>query len=171
MNQYGLCEKFSLLQRNSRQRLIPKPPPASSPQVAAVMRGNRGKNTRPELTLRSALWSAGLRGHRVNVGGLPGRPDIVVKRARLAVFVHGCFWHRCPACNLPLPRANRDYWEAKLNRNVTRDLQNRANLEDDGWVVIEVWECELSTGASGIIQDVVSRITRQIGVMQIPSSS
>jgi DNA mismatch endonuclease (patch repair protein) len=109
------------------------------------MRANKGKNTGPEIELRQALWAAGLRGYRLHVKTLPGKPDIVFARRKLVIFVHGCFWHRCPTCNYKLPKTNTDYWKAKFNRNVERDKGTVIDLEGRGWKVITVWECELST--------------------------
>lgn len=108
------------------------------------MRANRGRDTGPELRLRRALWAAGLRGYRVARKELPGKPDVTFGPARLAVFVHGCFWHRCPHCPpRSSPKTNRAYWEAKFDGNVARDARQRAELEALGWRVMVVWECQL----------------------------
>src|SRR5258707_14534405 len=103
------------------------------------MLANRGRDTNPELRLRRALWRSGFRGYRTNFRVAGVRPDIVFTRWRLAVFVHGCFWHRCPECAYPLPRANRQFWAAKFRRNRQRDREKRAVLEKAGWIVIECW--------------------------------
>lgn len=102
----------------------------------------RGLDTRPELLVRSFLHRAGL---RFRLGGcrLPGRPDLVFPRFRTVVFVHGCFWHRhkgCPNCTQPATRA--EFWKAKFDQNVQRDLRSTALLVELGWQVITVWECE-----------------------------
>ncbi|MCX7799506.1 MAG: very short patch repair endonuclease [Fimbriimonadales bacterium] len=110
----------------------------------ASMVANRSKDTRPEQTLRKALWAAGLRGYRKNVRTLPGRPDVVYGRAKLAVFVHGCFWHGCPLCGRRrIPKTNRAYWEAKFQQNAERDARNLASLEAAGYRVLVLWECQL----------------------------
>lgn len=110
----------------------------------ASMVSNRSKDTRPEQALRKALWAEGLRGYRKNVGSLPGRPDVVYGRARLAVFVHGCFWHGCPLCGRRrIPKTNRAYWEAKFRQNAERDARNVAALEAAGYRVLVLWECQL----------------------------
>jgi DNA mismatch endonuclease (patch repair protein) len=110
---------------------------------SAVMRRVKGRGTAPELQLRRLIWSLGGR-YRLNRGDLPGKPDIVLAGRRLAVFVHGCFWHGhdC-ARGARIPKANRDYWTAKIARNRARDVASRAALEAGGWRVETVWECEL----------------------------
>lgn len=107
------------------------------------MRANRATRTAPERILSAMLRSHGHPGYRLNWGGAPGRPDIAYPGRRIAVFVHGCFWHRCPTCRLPLPQANREFWKAKFRRNKARDRRKRRALERLGWQVIEVWECEI----------------------------
>ncbi len=103
----------------------------------------KGKDTRPELKLRKALFAAGFR-YRVNVKNLPGKPDIVMKKYKTALFVHGCFWHAHQNCRyFKLPSSNQEFWKAKIGGNVERDKRNVKSLEDQGWNVIEVWECEL----------------------------
>lgn len=122
---------------------LPSPPVASSDGVRAVMVGNRGADTRPERALRSALHARGLRffKNRRPVPGLRCRADIVFPTQRVAVFVDGCFWHRCPTHGVS-PRANSEYWRAKLDRNVARDLRNDRALRASGWEVVRVWEHE-----------------------------
>ena len=96
-----------------------------------------------ERALRSALHRRGLRfrKHLAPIPGLRCRPDVVFTRARLAVFVHGCFWHRCPV-HASMPKANGEWWATKLEANVRRDRRNRDALEADGWRVLELWEHE-----------------------------
>jgi DNA mismatch endonuclease (patch repair protein) len=110
---------------------------------SAVMRRVKGKGTAPELAVRRLIWSLGGR-YRLNRGDLPGKPDIVLAGRRLAIFVHGCFWHGhdC-ARGARVPKANRDYWTGKIAGNRARDTANRAALEAAGWRVEVVWECEL----------------------------
>jgi len=127
--------------RPTVKRLIP--PAASSPSVAAAMRGNRAKDTGPELTLRSALWRAGLKGFRKHVGGLPGRPDIIYGKRQTAIFVHGCFWHSCPRCKIRNPRTNSSYWREKLRRNKIRDRIILREIRRLGWRPLRFWECEI----------------------------
>jgi len=110
---------------------------------SAVMRRVKGRGTEPELTVRRLIWRLGGR-YRLNRADLPGKPDIVLAGRRLAIFVHGCFWHGhdC-ARGARIPKANRDYWVAKVARNRARDGSARAALEAAGWRVETVWECGL----------------------------
>ena len=102
----------------------------------------KGRDTGPERAVRSLLWSAGYR-YRLNRRDLPGTPDIVLPGRRAAVFVHGCFWHGhdCPR-GARQPKANAEYWRAKIARNVARDARNQADLTALGWRPLVVWECE-----------------------------
>ena len=128
--------------------------------TAKTMRANRGKDTKPELALRRALWSAGLRGYRKNVRRLPGTPDVVYGRAKLAVFLHGCYWHQCPRCSRNrLPKTNAAYWEAKFAGNVARDARQHSELVAAGWRVLVVWECELKADVAAA----VSRVREALG--------
>jgi DNA mismatch endonuclease (patch repair protein) len=110
---------------------------------SAVMARVKGKNTSPELAVRKVLTALGAR-YRLHRKDLPGKPDIVLPGRRLAIFVHGCFWHGhdC-ARGARVPQANRDYWVAKVARNQARDQRNRTDLAAAGWRVETVWECEL----------------------------
>jgi DNA mismatch endonuclease (patch repair protein) len=112
------------------------------------MRAVKGRGTTPERAVRRLVWSLGGR-YRLNRADLPGKPDIVLAGRRLAVFVHGCFWHGhdC-ARGARVPKANRDYWTQKIARNRGRDLASRAALEAKGWRVETVWECELKDAAA-----------------------
>lgn len=104
----------------------------------------RGKDTRPELAVRSALWAAGLR-YRLHDKRLPGHPDVVFPGRRAVVFVHGCFWHCHEGCgNFRIPKTRADWWAAKLARNKARDAEVRAALVAAGWRVIVIWECEVT---------------------------
>jgi DNA mismatch endonuclease (patch repair protein) len=117
-------------------------PAASSPAVAASMRANRRVGTKPEAALRSALQRRGLRFRKdfpVRVPGTTVRPDIVFTRAKVAVFVDGCFWHCCPQHGTR-PATNRDYWDPKLDANVARDRTVTERLKLGGWTVLRVWE-------------------------------
>lgn len=110
---------------------------------SAVMRRVKGKDTSPELAVRKALTALGAR-YRLNRKNLPGSPDIVMPGRRLAVFVHGCFWHGhdC-ARGARVPKTNREYWTAKIARNVARDARAAAELAAAGWRVETIWECDL----------------------------
>lgn len=110
--------------------------------VSDRMRRVRRRDTQPEVTLRKALWHRGAR-YRLHVRSLPGTPDIVFPRAKVAVFVHGCFWHRHPGCrSTTTPKRNADFWMAKFHANVDRDARKVRQLEELGWRVAVVWSCE-----------------------------
>lgn len=110
--------------------------------VIKSMKGNKGKDTGPEITLRRALRANGIRGYRLQ-WKCPGRPDLAFPSRKVAIFVNGCFWHRCPLCNLPAPKNNSEYWRHKFEANVARDRRVQKELENNGWTVIVVWECEI----------------------------
>jgi DNA mismatch endonuclease (patch repair protein) len=109
---------------------------------SAIMRRVKSVNTSAELRVRSLLHRLGYR-FRLHGAGLPGKPDIVLSRHKLVIFVHGCFWHqhRCKRGHR-MPAQNRGYWEAKLARNVARFRKQRRALRHMGWRVIVVWECQ-----------------------------
>ncbi|MBI2696046.1 very short patch repair endonuclease [Mycobacterium nebraskense] len=113
----------------------------TSAAARKVMQGNRSRDTKPELVLRSILHRRGLR-YRVAACPVPGvrrTADLLFTRARLAVFIDGCFWHRCPA-HYRQPSTNQEYWVAKVDRNVRRDSEVDAMLLEAGWAVVRVWE-------------------------------
>src|SRR5436189_740983 len=118
-------------------------PVPKSEAVSRVMSANKAKDTKPELLLRKALWAAGHRGYRLHYKRVPGSPDISFVSKKIAIFVHGCFWHRCPKCNYPLPKTNRKFWKEKFDRNVARDERKKKELRRSGWKVLTVRECEI----------------------------
>ncbi len=120
----------------------------SSEKRSSVMRRVNSTDTSPELKVRRLLRRMGV-GYRLHRRDLPGKPDIVMAGRRLAIFVHGCFWHGhdC-ARGSRVPKANRDYWEAKVGRNRARDVEHRAALEAKGWRVLTLWECDLKDDAA-----------------------
>ena len=120
----------------------------SSEKRSAVMRRVKGRNTTPEMTVRRALTRLGAR-YRLHRKDLPGKPDIVMPGRKLALFVHGCFWHGhdC-ARGSRVPKANREYWVAKVGRNVARDARSGEALAALGWRVETIWECDLKDAAA-----------------------
>lgn len=108
---------------------------------SAVMAKIRGKDTKPEWIVRRYLFSRGYR-YRKNVKGLPGTPDIVLRKYRVAVFIHGCFWHGHETDG-HIPASNREYWQNKIEKNKERDLRNKNKLKEMGWHVMTIWECQL----------------------------
>jgi DNA mismatch endonuclease, patch repair protein len=133
-------------------------PHPSSTAASAVMRGNRRRDTRPEVRLRSLLHAQGLRFRkdlRIRAGGRQVRADIVFTRRRLAVFMDGCFWHRCPQHGTS-PRSNSWYWTAKLDRNVARDREVDQALRDAAWTVLRIWEHEPVAAAAARIAETLA---------------
>ena len=117
-------------------------PEASSYAVHRSMKGNKRANTKPELLVRERLRAAGLTGYRLQ-WKVPGRPDIAWPGKKVALFVNGCFWHRCPHCNPSTPKRNVEYWTAKFQRNMERDAQSLEALRAEGWKTHVIWECQL----------------------------
>lgn len=110
-----------------------------------MMAGIRGKDTKPELALRRALHALGFR-FRLHVKDVPGKPDIVMPKYNAVIFVHGCFWHRHRGCRYTTaPSTRLDFWAAKFDSNVARDIVVRSALSQAGWRVATVWECALRT--------------------------
>lgn len=109
---------------------------------SAVMRSVKGKDTQPELEVRKLAHSLGFR-FRLHRKDLPGRPDLVFPRLKVAIFVHGCFWHQhdCPAAARPASR--REYWDTKLDGNIYRDKKNARLLHSLGWRILVIWECQI----------------------------
>lgn len=106
-----------------------------------MMSGIRGKNTKPEIVVRRALFAAGFR-FRLHRRDLPGVPDVVLPGVRVAIFVHGCFWHVHSGCkNAKCPASRQEFWSEKLGRNVARDRKHIDALVGLGWRVLVVWEC------------------------------
>lgn len=123
---------------------LPATPPASDEHTRRAMQGNRRAETGPEVRLRRALHSRGLRFRKdsaIQAGGQVVKADVVFSRRRVAVFVDGCFWHGCPE-HCRMPTRNRDYWRAKIGRNRARDAKVDTELGSSGWAVVRVWEHE-----------------------------
>jgi DNA mismatch endonuclease, patch repair protein len=123
------------------------------------MRANR-RISRREVAFRRALWRAGARGYRVQ-SQLPGRPDLVFPRLQLAIFIHGCFWHRCEACSLPVPVANAEFWATKFEQNRRRDLVARDQLTGMGWEVSTIWEHEIRPDPTARAASLAAEIGRR----------
>lgn len=116
---------------------VGRPPKSRSKAVSRSMKSNRSSRTGPELVLAKLLRKP------IVKSDLPGSPDFVYPNKKVAIFVHGCFWHRCPTCDFDLPKRNRGFWKRKFERNVERDRLVREELEGTGWKVLEVWEHQI----------------------------
>jgi DNA mismatch endonuclease, patch repair protein len=113
----------------------------SQAERSANMAAVRSRDTGPELAVRLALRGLGV-GYRLHVKVLAVRPDIVMKGRRTVIFVHGCFWHRHGCRNASTPKSRQHYWEPKFAANVARDARSQRLLQDNGWTVLVIWECE-----------------------------
>lgn len=154
---------------------VPPPSPAQTPRsswaisetVRRQMQANKGRDTRPELALRSRVHALGLR-YRVGVRPLPSirrTADLVFTRARVAVFLDGCFWHGCPEHHRPA-KTNEDFWHQKIMRNCERDQETTRLLQDAGWAVLRIWEHEEPESAALTIHQLVSDRHHQVGKSQ-----
>ena len=138
-------------------------PPASNYAVHKSMQGNKRANTKPELLVRERLRKAGLTGYRLQWKA-PGHPDIAWPGKRVAIEVLGCFWHRCPHCKPSTPKKNTEYWEAKFARNTERDAENVRKLEEMGWRVHVIWECQLKKNAiDATMADLLPKLAAELG--------
>lgn len=130
-------------------------------RVSELMSRIRGRDTGPERRLRAALRERGLTGYRLHYARVPGRPDVAFVGLRVAVFVHGCFWHGCPHCKRYTPRNNRAWWTAKLAANQARDRRKARALRALGWSVITIWECRLKDAPGPHLRRVERAVERR----------
>ena len=115
----------------------------------------RSKNTRPELAVRKLLWSQGIR-YRIHDRSIIGTPDISSKKAKLAVFIDGCFWHGCSCSNES--STNASFWKSKISKNRERRSEVKRKLVEQGWSVLEFWEHEIRADSSGIAENIAAMI-------------
>ena len=114
-------------------------------KVSRTMSAIRAKNTKPELFVRSLLSKARIRGYRLHWKNVAGRPDIAFPQKKVAIFVHGCFWHGCPYCKLKLPKTHRAFWKNKIETNKLRDARKVRELHHLGWRTVTAWSCRLKS--------------------------
>ena len=133
-------------------------PVPTDPRVSATMSRIRAKHTGPELLVRKALRERGSTGYRLHYVNAPGKPDIAFVGSRVAVFVHGCFWHGCPHCQPRRPRTHKGFWNAKLDRNQARDAEKAKALRKSGWTVFTLWECRVKED----VRKEVGRVVRSL---------
>ena len=135
-------------------------PIPESEVTSKVMSANKGKNTKPELMLREALIELEMPDFVVHLKDIPGRPDIAYPELKLAIFVHGCYWHHCPKCNPNLPKSNTEFWKNKFEKNKERDNRKRKELGKAGWKVLTFWEHEIKDDALKCANKVKKTITK-----------
>ena len=142
---------------------LPKAPASTSMAVRHSMHGNSVRQTKIESSLADLLIENGLTGFVQNDKSLEGTPDIAYPSNRLAIFVHGCFWHRCPYCEPHFPEINADYWQAKFARNKRRDKHAQVSLKREGWRVVTVWECKLKNNPHNVLRRIRSAMKNTNG--------
>jgi len=120
----------------------------------------RSRNTKPEVLFRKKLWSMNIRGYRVNPKNIYGQPDIYFHKRHLAIFIDGCFWHKCPK-DFILPKSNLSYWIPKIGRNVERDIEVNKELEKIGIKVIRYWEHQIRNNLEEVINDFIQQYEKQ----------
>lgn len=120
-------------------------------QRSRCMSRIKRKDTKAEIIFRKALWENGIRGYRIDVN-LPGRPDIYFSKLKLAIFIDGCYWHKCPQC-FSEPKSNKKYWIPKIERNAERDKLNEKKLKENNIFVIRYWEHDVKKNLNKIIND------------------
>lgn len=122
--------------------------------TSKIMSAIRSKNTKPEQLLVETLTEYGLKNFKQHANDLPGKPDICFYDKKIAIFVHGCFWHGCPHCKLKLPKTHTFFWKNKIEQNIKRDSNKKQELIAKGWKVKEIWECELKEDRITIALDI-----------------
>lgn len=132
------------------------PDTVSQERRSEIMSHIKSQNTSIEILVRQQLFALGLR-YRINYKPLPGKPDIVFTKKKVAIFIHGCFWHGhdigCRYSHVPQSRA--EYWSAKISRTKERDMSHINNLTSNGWRVLTIWECEIRKDLQGVIARIV----------------
>ena len=142
---------------NGKRKFVQMADVLTREQRSYCMSQIKGRDTKPEVCLRRALWATGLR-YRLNLK-IPGRPDLVFPRPKVAVFVDGCFWHACPI-HCQLPASNAPFWQKKLKANARRDREVNRQLEELGWLVIRIWEHEIKEDLDGVAGRIFEYTTR-----------
>ena len=118
----------------------------------------KSNDTTPEVAVRKYLFSQGFR-YRKNVKGMPGKPDIVLRKYNTCIFVNGCFWHKHEGCKYFVwPKSNTEFWKEKIESNIQRDKRNYIKLEEDGWKVVVVWECEIKNDFQNTMKGIIEQL-------------
>lgn len=130
-------------------------------QRSANMRAIRQKDTRPEVQIRRLLFARGFR-YRLHVKSLPGSPDLVLPKHRVAVFVHGCFWHGHGCYLFKVPATRTDFWMGKIQGNRERDFRDQSRLLSDGWRILTIWECSLKGRHKRPLDEIIETVSQWI---------
>lgn len=120
----------------------------------------KSRDTTPEEIVRKYLFAHGFR-YRKNVKTLPGTPDIVLPKYRTVIFVNGCFWHKHNCKRFRWPKSNAEFWREKITKNVERDLKNNEALENAGWEVLTVWECEIKENKDDVMNEIITSLRKK----------
>ena len=134
-------------------------PIPESEVTSRIMSAIKGINTKPELKFRKALNIYNVRGYKLHYKQIPGKPDICFTKKKLAVFIHGCFWHRCPYCKPHKPKTHTEYWENKFSNNVSRDIRIKRALHKIGWRYVTIWECQINKSSFMVEKQLVKTLT------------
>ncbi|MCQ2286113.1 MAG: very short patch repair endonuclease [Bacteroidales bacterium] len=135
-----------------------------SEKRSEIMAKIKGKDTKPEIKLRKALFAKGFR-YRTNVKTLPGKPDIVLRKYKTVIFVNGCFWHGHKDCKYATtPKSNEAFWKEKIKMNQRRDELRAIQLQATGWTVVTIWECEISNqkGLENVVEQLIVILQEQL---------
>jgi len=135
-------------------------PIPKSEVTSRVMSANRGANTSPEIQLRKSLRARGVSNFKLHLSSVPGRPDLAFPQEKLAIFVHGCFWHRCPHCQPSVPKSHIGFWTAKFAVNQQRDQRKARGLRKRGWSVLTIWECQVRKDSDRAADRVSRKLTQ-----------
>jgi len=126
-------------------------PVPAQPATSRVMSQVRGKNTKPELLFRKELRAQDVVGYRLHPKTLPGRPDVYLPSKKVAIFINGCFWHRCPYCKPSMPKTHKAFWSKKFTANVARDKAKRTLLKKKGIRSVVFWECQIKKNVEKLV--------------------
>lgn len=121
------------------------------------MSGIKGKNTKPELLIRKALYAKGYR-YRLHNSRLPGKPDLVLKKCNAVIFINGCFWHKHDCHLFKWPKSRPEFWRQKIEDNVERDHKNMELLRDQGWRIATIWECAVKGKTRLNLSDIIEQL-------------
>lgn len=121
-----------------------------------MMSGIQGKNTKPELIIRKALFNKGYR-YKLHDDKLPGKPDLVLPQYGAVIFIHGCFWHKHNCHLFKWPSTRPEFWKTKINRNIEVDKRNYMQLKQEGWYILTIWECALKGKTRRPLEDIIDK--------------
>jgi DNA mismatch endonuclease, patch repair protein len=122
--------------------------------TSKTMSSIKAINSKPEMDLRRSLWKYGIKGYRLHWKKVPGRPDVAFPHKKVAIFVNGCFWHRCPICKPNLPKSHSEFWKIKFQKSIERDKQKNSQLKKLGWNCITLWECQIKQDINACVDKI-----------------